>query len=437
MRAALSRGASSYNETSHCTGPMCGVCPAGQHWEPSTEVCIEESVWCTAQGQTWDAQQKACLPVGTCPSGKRWDDVGGSCVAECNNAKPCGATCCENALNCVTELSGNKRCSLCKAAALICGPTCCEEGATCTDAELGVCSSEYGVSRRSCGGGLDCGGGVSCCESLAVPGGTFLQGSPDSDTAAFADEKPERTVTVSSYSLDKYEVTVGRFRKFVEGWDYGAPPAGAGAHPRIAGSGWRSAWNKRLPKDPADFESKLACANTATWTLSKGAEDSILPINCVSWYDAFAFCAWDGGRLPTEAEWEYAAAGGDENREYPWGSQALSDDLAVYKCDFGNAGTPGDCYTDDIAPVGSKPLGADRWGHLDLAGSMWEWGLDVYDDYPEVGSKDYANTADVAIRVLRGGSWFLSDDDLRAANRNNYAPSVRNGSVGFRCARGQ
>jgi formylglycine-generating enzyme required for sulfatase activity len=295
----------------------------------------------------------------------------------------------------------------------------------------------YGVAKQSCAGGLDCLGGVSCCETLAVPGGTFPQGSPASDSEAFSDEQPERTVTVSSYALDKYEVTVGRFRKFVKEWDPKAPPpGGAGAHPRIAGSGWRSAWNKRLPKDLADFERLLACDSSSTWTSSTGLNES-LPINCVSWYEAFAFCAWDGGRLPTEAEWEYAAAGGEKNWKYPWGADAPTKELAVYNCGFKGPGGPADCFTDDIAPVGSKPNGAGRWGQLDLAGSMSEWVLDAYDEYPEIGSKDFAKTEDIPIRIMRGGSWGSLVRNLRAAYRYYYSSSYRLYIIGFRCAREQ
>ena len=258
-------------------------------------------------------------------------------------------------------------------------------------------------------------------------------GRSASGTDAYAsgdsDEQPEHDVTVSEFYLDTYEVTVGRFRRFVEQYDGTTPSDGAGAHPLIAGSGWQAAWDIYLPVDQAGLQSNLKCHGSyQTWTDTAGGNETY-PINCVNWYESFAFCVWDGGRLPTEAEWEKASAGGAENRLYPWGPEAPSATTANF---YGSDNSP---YID----VGSHAAGAGRWGHQDLAGSMWEWVFDGYDSgwYAGGGStcNDCANMSEASYRVLRGGGFFSAATFLRAANRGGDAPTNLGGSIGFRCAR--
>jgi len=302
----------------------------------------------------------------------------------------------------------------------------------------------YGIPSQSCDGmtGTEC-QGKSCCSNILVPGGTFLMGRCGSTYAAVTctdgyngqgDEVPEHDATVSEFYLDEYEVTVGRFRKFVEQFDGTPPPDGAAAHPLIPGSGWQAGWS--LASSQATLIGNVKCLSTyETWRdTPNGTEE--LPIGCVNWYEAFAFCAWDGGRLPTETEWEYAAAGGDENRLYPWGSATPENTLAAFDCLY--AGTSS-CAFEDIAEVGSLPAGAGRWGHKDLAGNMYEWALDWYDSgwYAGGGAvcDDCANLNTDSNRVVRGGFFSLGAGGLRAANRDSRYPTNRYHSLGFRCAR--
>lgn len=259
--------------------------------------------------------------------------------------------------------------------------------------------------------------------------GRSLSGS-DAFDGGFFDEQPEHNVTVSPFALDRFEVTVGRMRRFVQHYT-GTPPAeGAGAHPLISGTGWQTAWNDQLPDSGVALQNQLnQHAPFCTWT-NNVAGNEAAAINCVSWYVAFAFCAWEGGRLPTEAEWEFAAAAGDENRLYPWGN--TTPDLTL--ANFGGL----DEYFN--TPVGSKPSGAGRWGHHDLAGSMWEWVYDAYADswYSTNGARcvDCANTVDVTRRsTYRGGSWTNGASGLRTAIRNNFSRRNTNTNLGFRCAR--
>jgi len=302
----------------------------------------------------------------------------------------------------------------------------------------GVCKAVSGASCKglatNCGATAD----QDCCDATLVVGGTFPMGQGNADAytdGKYDDEKPEHDVTVSDFKIDTYEVTVGRFRQFAKAYPGSKPAVGAGAHALIEGSGWVSAWDDELPatqKELTDF--KTCDFNIRTWTYDEGTQETY-PINCVSWYVAFAFCAWDGGRLPTEAEWEYAAAGGSENRLYPWGEEAPSANPALANCSESEHSTH--------VPVGSHPLGAGLWGHLDLGGGLVEWVLDGYDEswYSGAGSScnNCANLDSTPEhRVVRGGSYnhLYLDSYLRAASRGAREPSTdADVSVGFRCAR--
>ena len=278
-----------------------------------------------------------------------------------------------------------------------------------------------------------------CCQNTIVPGGTFLMGrgsaGPDECPASVTcgpDEQPEHEATVSHFYLDSFEVTVGRFRAFVDTYAGQRPTQDAGAHPLIPNSGWNVAWNTQLPDDKAEFPARLQCEGPSyTWT-STATTNEKMPMNCVSWYEAFAFCVWDGGRLPTEAEREYVAAGGAENRLYPWGGAIPTSLHAVFAA---TSGAP-------FVNVGSRPAGNGRWGHADLAGSMLEWTLDWYHDtwYSGPGAtcvdcSNFDGSYGTTWRSHRGGAWDLDDGYLRTADRTRSYPTYRDSSIGFRCAR--
>jgi formylglycine-generating enzyme required for sulfatase activity len=269
---------------------------------------------------------------------------------------------------------------------------------------------------------------------MNVPGGTFTQGS--ADTTALGAQPPHQS-TVSSFALDKYEVTVGRFRKFVTAYVSNTatvPADGAGVNPAIAGTGWQTAWNTSLPADQATFASWLKCSTTyQTWTDAAGSNEN-KAINCVDWYEAFAFCIWDGGRLATESEWEYAAAGGggvDGNRLYPWGSAAPDCTYANFYNGYYCSGGSG-----SVVAVGSTLAGNGKWGHADLAGNVWEWAFDWFATYSASASNNYANATAGSGRVMRGGGFGGHAMDLRAADRSWYDdPGVHGHLYGARCAR--
>jgi formylglycine-generating enzyme required for sulfatase activity len=246
-------------------------------------------------------------------------------------------------------------------------------------------------------------------------------------------EIPEHTVTVKGFVLDRFEVTVGRFRRFVDAYPDSKPAPDAGKHPLIPGTGWQTSWNGSLPASKDALIKALKCdASNQTWTDTPAIYE-MMPINCVSWYEAFAFCVWDGGRLPTEAEWEFAAAGGEENRYYPWGAAAPNVTIANYSS---SAGTP-------FMPVGTYAPGMSRWGHYEMGGSMWEWVFDWYNSSWYSGEGDPCdNCANVAspsgvasYRVFRGGGYSNAASNMRAAYRWFGSPTRHFETLGFRCAR--
>ncbi len=290
-----------------------------------------------------------------------------------------------------------------------------------------------GPTGPSCQGlAANCGpsSNEDCCKSLLVPGGMFLR---NYDGVDYKDSS--HPATVSGFYFDRFEVTVGRFRAFVDagaGTQLNPPSLGDGAHPLVPTSGWDSSWNAYLPSDEAALKSEVTCGSgDATWTDAEGANET-LPMGCLNWYMAFAFCAWDEGRLPTETEWHFAAGGGDQQRYYPWSnpstSTAIDETYAVY-C-VGDS-----CGFAYIFPVGARsPTGDGRWGHADLSGSVWEWALDWYAPLVDP-CDDCANLTVAFERTGGGGGWAWPASFLRAAARSLSLPTTTGAAIGVRCVR--
>ncbi len=294
--------------------------------------------------------------------------------------------------------------------------------------------------------------GESCCTSPEVTSGTFYRTYVNGGSTPAGEANP---ATVSAFRLDKYDVTVGRFRQFVNAWNGGSgytPPAGSGKHahlnggrglinsaaPLDAGTQYEPGWVPSDSSNIAPTNANLACDSTyQTW--NNGPDN--LPINCVNWWEAYAFCIWDGGFLPSEAEWEYAAAAASEQREYPWGSTTPGTacpgtgcQYAIFNCDY-PAGTGNCTGVANIAAVGTATLGVGLWGQLDLAGELWQWTLDSSAAYVNPCSDCGYLTAG-SDRAPRGGDFFdTSTSFLLPPARSHQPPSTRSYGMGFRCAR--
>jgi sulfatase modifying factor 1 len=305
-------------------------------------------------------------------------------------------------------------------------------------------------------------GNFADCESYEVTGGPFLR----SDNTMVMDASAP--ATLSTFRLDAFEVDVRRFQQFVDAvvTGYGWPlQAGTGRHSYLPGgglngggdggayeTGWDPSWDGMFPNTVALWTTNLYCSDSPSGTNSwepegQTTDPTDIPMNCVTWYEAYAFCIWDGGFLPSEAEWNYAAAGGNDQRLYPWGSTdpGAKSQYAIWACFYPpSGGTPcqgGESNTSfaNIAPVGYAAKGVGRYGQSDLAGNVAEWTLDSYDStYPTPCHNCTALPEDAgAQRVYRGGSFDSFEEVfLYTSTRIPVDPANRSEEVGFRCARG-
>jgi formylglycine-generating enzyme required for sulfatase activity len=217
-----------------------------------------------------------------------------------------------------------------------------------------------------------------------LPGGAFARGCVKGDSLCTADEQPRRRILLSPFAIGKTEVTVGQFRHFAEAT--GTP----------------------LPSQP-------------TWS------GDHFPVVNVTWQEAQAFCAWLGGRLPTEAEWEFAARGGQEGYRYPSGN-SISHEEANFD------GVEGRDQFAKAAPVGQFP--PNPFGLFDMLGNVWEWCLDWYGEayYAKSPEQDPQGPETGERKVVRGGSFTSDPGRLRLSYRGHLKPEERWVFTGFRCA---
>ncbi len=255
---------------------------------------------------------------------------------------------------------------------------------------------------------------------VLIHGATFQVGTDPSEIShlqqvfgikrsdLFSAEVPRHTVTIGSFYLDRYEVTNSQFKKFLDKnpqW----------RQDRIAiryhNGNYLKHWNSNnYPKEKANH-----------------------PVTNISWYSAVAYCQWEGKRLPTEAEWEYAARGTLVGKSFPWGDEPVDKSRANYVGSGIGATTR----------VGSYP--ANGYGLFDMAGNVWEYLADEWEPYtssaqinPVAGGNLFLDSTFLSItsrRVIRGGSWGGAPINLRVTYRDSHPPEGAKEFVGFRCAK--
>lgn len=250
-----------------------------------------------------------------------------------------------------------------------------------------------------------------------VPGGVFWLGSELGEP----DERRVTEVELSPFYMDRTVVTVKDYRECVEAG--GCPPPATTVEGKFY---WYDKWI------------------SGRYCYGARNDRDRYPMTCISWFDSDAYCKWAGKRLPTEAEWEFAAKGTD-CRRYPWGHELPTSDRAVWNSTVGVFGA----FANDIATslfktrrptvgtaeVAIRPAGASPFGIEDMAGNVWEWASDWYaPNYPGGRVRNPTGPETGERRIHRGGGWTDTEPRwLRTTDRGRHPPTIRYNRVGFRC----
>ena len=262
-------------------------------------------------------------------------------------------------------------------------------------------------------------------DMVVIPAGEFIMGSRPGE--GLSDERPQRSVLLRAFLIDRLEVTNARYEQFVKAAGHAAP---TNPNPSV------TLWSEGRPIPGSDSH----------------------PVVNVSWHDAVAYCAWAGKRLPTEAEWEKAARGTD-GRRYPWGNEwsvAKANSASYWAgrtIEFRDTiewkafwvegegariskarGLKGEVLT---LPVGSLPEGASPYGLLDMAGNASEWVQDWFEPYYYLRAphENPRGPDGKLLKVVRGGSWLKPASSLRTTDRDYGFPDDQQSGTGFRCAK--
>jgi formylglycine-generating enzyme required for sulfatase activity len=427
----------------NCQGKECGPDECGSTCPPgcgALEACNDSTGQCECVP---DCSRKSCGPDGcggTCQPGCGAGEVCNESTGQCEGCAPdcsdrvCGSDNCGG--TCPPGCGAEEKCNQATGQCEVCAPDCagrecgtdgcsgtcppgCVSGERC-NGSIGQCECAPDCEGKNCGpdscGGTcspGCRGGAWCnnglCEAFSteliwvrIPGGSFMMGSE----AGNDDERPVHRVDVPTFEMTMTEVTVAQYQTCVDA---------------------------EVCKEPYEYPSNWKC----NWGKPERGNH---PVNCITWEQAGVFCRWSGGRLPTEAQWEYAARGGGQDIEYPWGNQPATCYHAVIDEDA--AGGEG-CGIGRVWAVCSKTAGNTAHGLCDMSGNVYEWVRDHYhDNYvgaPTDGSSwEHQWFGD---RVCRGNCFMSSNPRAMRASNRAFFPAYGSPHPGYaeifgiRCAR--
>ncbi len=274
-----------------------------------------------------------------------------------------------------------------------------------------------------------------------IPGGEYLMGTDDEEGFKTDGEGPIRKVEVSPFYIDSYTVTNEEFDAFVKETGY---------QTESEKYGWSFVFYKFLPEKPTMAIKQLPstpwwfAVEGAYWYQPEGAGSSIEdrmdhPVIHVSWNDAEAFCKWAGKRLPTEAEWEFAARGGLEQKKFPWGDELTPN--GEHRCNIWQGNFPKENTADDgyVGTAPAKSFPANGFGLYNVSGNVWEWCVDWFDHNKDMEQlMNPTGPSSGSTKVMRGGSYLCHHsycNRYRVAARSSNTLDSSTGNMGFRCVR--